>query len=66
MSFVVGQIEVIGVVGFDSAELVALVIVPADKINGITKIIPFRTVVAAVLPVGIPGRIQGLGISIGR
>jgi len=66
MSFVVGQIEVIGIVWFDPAGLVAFVIIPADKINGVTKVIPIRTVFAGFLPVGIPGRIQRLGIAVGR
>ena len=66
MSFVVGQIEVIGIVGFDPAVLVAFVIIPADKINGVIKVIPIRTVTTAILPVGIPGRIQRLGITVGR
>ena len=57
MSFVVGQIEAIGIVGFDPAVLVAFVIIPADKINGVTKVIPIRTVITGILPVGIPGRI---------
>jgi len=66
MSFVVGQIKVIGIVGFDPAAFLALVIVPADKINGVTEVIPIRIVITAILPVGIPGRIQRLGIPVGR
>jgi len=66
MSFVVGQIKVIGIVGFDPTGFLALEIVPADKINGVTKVIPIRTVIAGILPVGIPGRIQRLGITVGR
>ena len=66
MSFVVGQIEVIGIVRFDPAVLVAFVIIPTDKINGVTKVIPIRTVITGILPVVIPGRIKRLGITVGR
>ena len=57
MSFVVGQIEVIGIVGFDPAVLVTFVIIPADKINGIIKVISIRTAITGISSVGIPGRI---------
>jgi len=62
----IGKIEFIGVIESDSTDRIAQMAIPANKINGISEIIPVSSPVTRVALVLLPGFVHRLGIAISR
>src|SRR5690606_39534980 len=65
MAGIIGKVKVIGVGARNTIALVALVVIPADKVNRVTKIIAVCTTTASVVLVPLPGAFQCLWITVG-
>ena len=55
MALVVGEIEMVGVVGADVAAALADAVVPANEVDSIVEIVAIGAVIAAVALVPAPG-----------
>ena len=65
MSVVVRQIQSISVVLTQFQTLMAAIVVPADKIYGVSKVISLYKSPPGVFFIIFPGFVSGLGIAIG-
>ena len=62
----ISEVEIIGVIGSDTANGIAEITVPTNKIDGIGEIIPISSPVTRAASIFFPRFIQRLGITIGR
>src|SRR5690606_24255912 len=62
---IVGKVKVIGVGARNTIALMALVVIPADKVNRVTKIIAVCATTASVVLIPLPGAFQRLRITVG-
>src|SRR5690606_19410347 len=65
IAFVIGQIQVAGIVALNVVAAVAVRVVPADEIDGIGKVGATGPAIAGDALVLIPGAVQRLGIAEG-
>ena len=64
MALMVGEIQTKGVLLVDTQLFIGDVVVPADKINGVAKVIAVCTVISGTALVPFPGAIFGLRITV--
>ena len=66
VSFMIGKIEIIGVILSNSRDRIAETTIPADKINGISEVIPVSSPVTGNALILLPSFVHSLLIAISR